>query len=171
MASGITNKGKVWILEIAFRNQMNAGSTTTDMYVALITDTSTPDEDTDVWSDLSSNQIANGNGYTHGGGGADAATDGTLTRNTTDFDVKISDADANTNNYGYIQVRNVQWAAAGGAIPASGDPASYAILMDNAGGSANHANNKVIAWWDLGGQRTVSNGQTLSLQDLELRLT
>ena len=171
MASGITNKGKVWILEVAFRNQMNAGSTTTDMYVALVTAVSPPDQDTDVWSDISSNQIAAGNGYTAGGGGADAATDGTLTRNTTDFDVKISDADANTNNYGYIQVRNVQWAASGGAIPDSGVGASYAVLMDNAGGSINHANNKVIAWWDLGGVRSVTNGQTLSLQDLELRLT
>ena len=86
------------------------------------------------------------------------------------FDVVISDADADTNNYGYIQLKNIEWTATG-TFPSSGDGASYAVLMDNAGGSADATGNKVIAWFDLGGERTLSSGQKLSLQDLEIRLT
>ena len=36
MPSGVTNAGKAWILEVAFRDQMNGGVLVDDMYVALI---------------------------------------------------------------------------------------------------------------------------------------
>ena len=162
MASGITNKGKAWILETAFRKQMNAGSVSDTMYIALIKDDNVPNADDTTWNDLNGTEIAAGNGYTAGGIA--------LTRGTTDFDVVISDADADTNNYGYIQLKNIEWTATG-TFPSSSDGASYAILMDNAGSSADATGNKVIAWFDLGGERTLSSGQKLSLQDLEIRLT
>lgn len=163
MASGITNKGKAWILETAFRKQMNGGSTSDTMYIALIKDDNVPNSDDTTWNDLNGTEIAAGNGYTAGGV--------SVTRGTTDFDVVISDADADTNNYGYIQIKNIEWTASGGSIPGSGDGASYAVLMDNAGSSADATGNKLIAWWDLGGERSVSDGQKLSLQDMEIRLT
>ena len=162
MASGITNKGKAWILETAFRKQMNGGTPSDTMYIALIKDDNVPNADDTTWNDLNGTEIAAGNGYTAGGI--------SLTRGTTDFDVVISDADADTNNYGYIQLKNIEWTATG-TFPSSGDGASYAVLMDNAGSSADATGNKLIAWFDLGGERTLSSGQKLSLQDLEIRLT
>ena len=39
MASGITNKGKAWILETVFRKQRNGSGTLSDrMYIALVID-------------------------------------------------------------------------------------------------------------------------------------
>jgi len=163
MASGITNKGKAWILETVFRKQRNASGTLSDvMYIALVTSSNVPNADDTTWADLNSTEIAVGNGYTAGGTA--------LALGTTDFDTVISDADADTNDYGYIRLKDISWSASGGSIPDSGT-ASYAVLMDNAGGAADNTANKLIAWWDLGGTRSVSAGQTLSLQDLEIRLT
>ena len=163
MASGITNKGKAWILETVFRLEINGGSLNTRMYIALIKDDNIPNADDTTWADLNGTEIAVDNNYTAGGTA--------LTLGTTDFNAVISDADADTNDYGYIQLKDISWTASGGSIPASGDGASYAVLMDNAGGAADNTANKLIAWWDLGSARTVSDGQTLTLQDLEIRLT
>ena len=164
MASGVTDKGKAWILETTFRKQMNGTTISDTMYVALIKASTTPTADLEEWSDLSGAEIADGNGYAH-------ATKISLTRGVSSFDILSSDADAETNNYGHVQLKNIEWEADGGPIPASGDGARYAILMDNKGGSADHATNQVLAWWDLGSDRTVTDGQTLSLQDMEIRLS
>ena len=164
MASGITNKGKAWILESVFRKERNGSDTLSDvMYIALIKDDNVPNADDTTWADLNGTEIAVGNGYTAGGT--------SLTLGTTDFDAVISDAAADTNDYGYIQLQDISWTARGGAIPASSDGASYAILMDNAGSAADNTANKLIAWWDLGSARSVSDGQTLTLQNLEICLT
>ena len=164
MASSITNKGKAWILETVFRKQRNGSGTLSDrMYIALVIDDNVPNADDTTWADLSGTDIAAGNGYTAGGQALDLGT--------TDFDTVISDADADTNDYGYIRLKDISWTASGGSIPASGEGAAYAVLMDNAGSALDNNANKLIAWWDLGGARSVSSGQTLSLQDLEIRLT
>jgi hypothetical protein len=55
----------------------------------------------------------------------------------------------------------------GTSIPDTGDGARYAVLLDD---NVTIGSRIVIGWWDLTTDRSVSNGQTLTLQDLELRL-
>jgi len=148
--AGWTNKGKMSILDAYFRN---AGAPT-NFYVALITNTTVPTADTNTFSDLT--EIAAGNGYTTGGY--------SLTKNSTDFDT-LTESDG--DDRGLIQIKDVAWVAAGGPIPSSGSGASYAVLLDD---NATVANREVIAYWSLTTARSVSTGQTLTLQDLELRL-
>lgn len=149
--AGWTNKGKMSILDAYFRN---AGAPT-NFFVALVTSATAPDADTNTLSDLT--EIADGNGYTTGGYSLD--------KNATDFDVLNED---DTNDRGDIQIKDVAWTASGGNLPASGDGARYAVLLDDNGTVANR---EVLAFWDLSSDRTVSDGQSLTLQNLELRLT
>ena len=150
MASGWMNKGMMSILEEYFRNV----GVPTNFYIALCDDTTTPDEDINTFSELT--EVPAGQGYTTGGY--------QLTRNDTDFDVLTED---DTNNRGFIQVKNVVWTASGGTLPASGDGARWAVLLDD---NATIASRETYAWWDLSSNRKVSDGQTLTLSNLELRL-
>jgi len=148
--AGWTNVGKMSILEAYFRN---AGAPT-NFYVALVTSAVVPTQDTNTLGQLT--EIAAGNGYTTGGY--------SLTKNATDFDVLTED---DTNDRGLIQVKDVVWAASGGSIPASGNGARYAVLTDD---NVTVGSREVYAYWDLTSDRTVSSGQTLTLQDCELRI-
>jgi len=147
---GFTNRGMYRILGVILR----AETPPTNFYVALVTDATAPGPDINTLSDLT--EIAAGNGYTSGGY--------SLNRNSTDFDTWTED---DTNDEALMQVKDVAWTASGGAIPGSGDGARYAVLLDDDGTVANR---EVWAYWDLGSARSVSNGQTLTLQDLELNL-
>lgn len=149
--SGITNRGKYWLLEQVFRNATEP----TSLYAALVTSATAPTVDTNTFSELT--EIAAGNGYTAGGIA--------LTRNSTDFDVLTED---DSGNLAYVQVRDLVWTASGGNLPASGSGARYAILTDD---NATQGSRLVLAWWDLSSDRTVSSGQPLTLQNCELRLT
>ena len=100
-------------------------------------------------------EIAAGNGYTTGGI--------SLNRDATDFDVLTED---DSGDRGFIQVKNVVWTASGGNLPASGNGARWAVLLDDNGTVGSR---EVYAYWDLSSDRTVSVGQTLTLIDLELR--
>lgn len=148
--AGFTNKGLYSVLGWVFR----ADTEPTNLYVALVTSTTAPNDDTNTMSDLT--QITTGNGYTDGGY--------SLTAGATDFDTHTED---DTDNYAYVQIKDVVWTAAGGPIPASGSGARYAVLTDD---NATVANRLVIFWWDLVSDRSVSSGQTLTLQDLEMQL-
>ena len=148
--AGWTNKGKAAILDAYFRN---AGAPT-NFYVALVTSATAPTQDTDTLGDLT--EIAAGNGYTSGGI--------SLTKNSTDFDVLNED---DTNDRGDIQIKDLVWTASGGNIPASGDGARYAVLLDDNGTVASR---EVLAYWDLASDRTVSDGQSLTLTNPELRI-
>lgn len=101
--------------------------------------------------------MAAGNGYTTGGY--------QLTPNTTDFDTLTEE---DTSDYGAVLVKDVVWTASGGTIPASGDGARYAVITDDNGTVGSR---EVYAWWDLTSDRIVSSSQTLTLQNLELRIT
>jgi len=147
--AGWTNKGKYQVLNMVFRNSTEP----TNYYVALVTSATAPGADTNTLSDLT--QIATGNGYTDGGY--------QLTPGATDFDVLTED---DTNDRGLIQIKDLVWTASGGSIPASGNGARYAVLTDDNGTVANR---EVYAYWDLVSDRTVSSGQTLTLQNCELR--
>lgn len=151
MASGWTNKGKAHVLGIVFRNV----SEKTNYYVALVTSATAPDADTNTLSQLT--EIANGNGYTTGGY--------QLTPNSTDFDTLTED---DTANSGIVQIKDIVWTASGGSIPASGSGARYAVLIDD---NVTVGSREVYAWWDLTSDRTVSTGQTITLQNLELNVT
>jgi hypothetical protein len=149
--AGWTNKGKYRALGWVFRGD----TIPTNFYVALVTSATAPNADTNTLSDLT--EIAAGNGYTTGGY--------QLTPNSTDFDTHTED---DTNDRALVQIKDVVWTASGGNIPASGNGARYAVLLDD---NATVANREVLAYWDLSSDRTVSDGQTLTLQDCELRLT
>lgn len=148
--AGFTNKGKYRLLGWAFRGDIIP----TNFYVALVTSATAPDADINTLGDLT--QIAIGNGYSDGGY--------QLTPNDTDFDTHTED---DTNDRGLVQIKDVVWTASGGSIPDSGDGARYAVLTDD---NATVANREVLAYWDLTSDRTVSDGQTLTLQDCELRV-
>lgn len=149
--AGFTNRGKKLILEEFFKNPTEF----TNYYVALVTSATAPNADINTLSELT--EITAGNGYTTGGF--------QLARNATDFDVSTED---DTNDLHKVQVKDVAWTASGGPIPASGNGARYAVLTDDNGTVGSR---QVIAFWDLSSDRTVSSGQALTLQDLELRAT
>jgi hypothetical protein len=146
---GITNRGKFRSLEGRYRN----ASVPTNFFIALFTSATAPTADTNLVSDLT--QIATGNGYSDGGI--------SLTKNATDFDVLTED---DTNDRALIQLKDIVWTASGGPIPASGGGARYAGLTTDEGTVANRA---VEAYFDLVSDRTVSSGQTLTLQNVEIR--
>ena len=153
MASGWTNRGRLRELEMAFRNEYN-GSTpaASPFYVALITSASTPDADTNLFSELT--EITAGNGYVTGGTN--------IARSAVGFDVLTED---DGNDLAFIQLLNVQFTASGGTIPASGGAARYSILTDD---NATIASREVLAFWDLTSGRSIGNGANLNLNDLEL---
>lgn len=148
--AGWTNKGKMRVLEWALRG----GTVPTNFYVALFTSATAPTADINTKSQLT--EIANGNGYTTGGI--------QLTPNTTDFDVLTED---DTNDRGFIQIKDLVWTASSGALPASGSGARYAALTDDNG---TQGSREVLFYWDLGADYSVSSGQTLTLQNLEIRI-
>lgn len=150
MASGWTNKLRYRILGYAFRGD----TIPTAFYVALITNAAVPDADTNAFSELT--EIATGNGYSTGGA--------SMTPGATDFDVWTED---DTNDRAFVQLKDVTWSASGGPVPDSGSGASYAVLTDDNGTVGSR---EVLAFWDLGGAQSVSDGQDLTLQDAEIRI-
>ncbi len=150
MASGWTNRGKYLTLGTRYRGL----TVPTNFYMALCTSATTPDADINTLSQLT--QIASGNGYT---------TNGIqLTPNATDFDVFTED---DTNDRALIQIKDLVWTASGGNLPASGNGARWAVLTDD---NATPGSRQVEDWFDLVSDRTVSDTQTLTLQNCEKRL-
>lgn len=147
--AGFTNKGKAQMLAEWCRGT----GAPTGFYVALVTSAVAPTADTNTFSELT--EIAAGNGYTTGGLA--------VARNATDFDT-LNEDDA--NDRGSVQIKDLVWTASGGAIPASGNGARYAVLLDD---NVTIASREVLAFWDLASDVSVSDGQTLTLQNLELR--
>jgi hypothetical protein len=148
--AGWTNKGKHHVLEIPFQNATEK----TNYYVILLTSATAPDADTNVINDVT--EIAAGQGYTSGGF--------QLTPNGTDFDTCTED---DTNDRGLIQIKDVVWTASGGNLPSSGSGARYAVLCDD---NATVTSREIYGYWDLSSDRTVSDGQSLTLQNCELRI-
>jgi|SRR3972149_8068426 len=148
--AGWTNRLKYNILNWIFRAQ----TTPTNFYVALVTSAVAPTQDINTLSQLT--EITAGNGYTTGGY--------QLAKNATDFDTLTED---DTNDKGIIKVKDVTWTASGGNLPASGNGARYAVLTDD---NVTVGSREVLGYWDLTSDRTVSDGQNLTLQDLEIDL-
>jgi len=151
MAVGWTNRGKYKALDWLFRGT----SIPTNFYVALVTSAVAPTCDINTFGELT--EIAAGNGYTTGGY--------QLTPGSTDFDVINED---DSGDLAKIQIKDIVWTASGGSIPDSGNGARYAVLLDD---NETVGSRLVLAYWDLVSDRSVSDGQTLTLQDCEMRLT
>lgn len=148
--AGWTNRGKYNSLNVICRN----GTEVTNYYIFLALASAAPTADTNVKSDL--NEIATGNGYIAGGI--------SLNRDATDWDVLTED---DTNDRALIQLKDITWTASGGNLPSSGNGARYAVVTDD---NATPANREVWWYFDLVSDRTVSIGQTLTLQNCEFRL-
>jgi hypothetical protein len=145
-----TNRG----LKLLFSYTFRATTVPTHYYVALVTSATAPSATTNTLSDLT--EIGAGHGYTTGGF--------SLTPNSTDFSTLTED---DTNNFAAIGLKNVTWTASGGDIPASGNPARYAVLTTDEGTVAN----RQVIWYDaLSAARTVLSGQTLTLAGMTGRL-
>ncbi len=149
--AGWTNRGKYMILA----SYLRGATPPTNFYVALCTSATAPTQDTNTLGELT--EIAAGNGYTTGGY--------PLARNSTDFDVLTED---DAGDVAYIQCKDIVWTAVTGNLPASGNGARYAVITDD---NATVSSRQVLAYFSLTSDRTVSVGQTLTLQNLELRLT
>lgn len=150
MASGQTNKGKYRMLDGWWRGQ----NLPTNLYAALCTSATTPNADINTLSELT--QIAAGNGYTTNGM--------SLSRNTTDFDVLTED---DANDRALVQLKDLVWTASGGSLPGSGNGARWLVITDD---NATAGSRHVLGWFDLASDRTVSSGQTLTIQDAEFRV-
>ena len=155
-AQGVTDVGKMWMAGWAF-----ADTTAFDtLFVMLCTDAVTPDADVETFATLT--PIATGNGY-QSTGGIGANEGFLLPGNAADFYAISHGA-----GYARIKIRDIVWTASGGSIPGSGDGARWAVLTDN---NVTIDSRVVLAWWDLTSGRSVADGNTLTLQDLELRFT
>ena len=143
--AGITNRGKRELLDFL------RGDTPTNLFMALCTSANTPDADTNKLSDLT--EIQDGQGYTAGGY--------SLNLDSTDLD-NLTEHDS--LDRGSIQFKDIIWTASGGTLPASGDGARWAVLVDD------QSDPNVWAYFDMTSDRQVSDGQDLKLENCEIRL-
>lgn len=147
--AGWTNRGKRNVLDERYR----ATTLPTNYYVALCRSTTSPTADINTLSELT--QISTSTGYTDGGI--------QLTKNSTDFDVLTED---DANDRALIQIKDLVWTASGGNLD-SGAGARWAVFTDH---NATVGSREVEHYWDLSSDRNVSDGQTLTLQDCEIRI-
>jgi len=155
--AGFTNYGKKTVLGQSFNSGVGA-STDYTYKVHLVTSAAAPDADTDTLGELT--QIASGNGYLTAGY--------SMTSGVSFFDTLTEDDAGDT---GYVQAADITWTASGGPIPDSGDGARYAVLCDDVDDGDTGSTRNVIAFWDLAADRSVTDGQALTLQDCQLSLT
>jgi len=145
--AGFTNKGAFTILGIVFR----AATAPTTFYLALATNAVAPTADTNTLSELT--QVTGSFGYT---------TNGTaVARNATDFDTLTEN---DSNDRAELQLKDYTWTAAGGTIA----NIRYAVLTDD---NATPGSRVILVYWDLGSLISLADGQSLTLQNLELRLS
>jgi len=140
------------VLDTYFRGAAISGS---GFAVFLATSAVSPTQDSNVKTDVT--EIATGDGYSAGGIN--------VNRDSTDFDVLTED---DTNDWALVQIKDLVWTASGGPIPASGNGARWALLTDR---NATVGSRLILAYFDLISDRTVSDGQSITLQNIECRLT
>jgi len=148
--AGWTNRGKFRALEEYLTALAIPGGA---FGLFLATSATPPTADHNLKIDIA--EIATGNGYSAGGLN--------VNRDATDWDVRTED---DTADRALFQIKDLVWTATGGTIPASGNGARYAGLTDR---HATVGSRELLAFFDLVSDRTVSNGQTLTLQNCELR--
>ena len=132
--------------------ELDAAFSADQTNTAWVSVTGGPTRNTNTMADLT--EIPAGNGYTAGG---DA-----VARNTADFLTVIENDTLNTS---VVTMADRIWTASGGNLPASGPGASHIALTDD---NATPANRDVIWWGYLGAERTVSDGQPLTITNMQL---
>ena len=140
--AGFTNKGKAKLL----RNFFHSETPPSNLYVYLVTSATAPTADLNTLSQLT--EIS------------ETGKEFSLSLNTTDFDTSVSDSEDDTNDKGVMKIKDCTFAG-----PVTN--ARYAVLVDDNG---TEGSREVYCYWDLGSNRSVSSGQTLTLQDLEMNL-
>lgn len=150
--AGWTNRGKFAILGTYLRGASIPGSAFA-VFLAVAADAPTVDDN--VKTDVT--EIATGDGYSAGGIN--------VARDSTDWDTLTED---DTNDRALAQIKDLVWTASGGPIPASGNGARYALLTDQ---NATVGSREILAFFDLSSDRSITDTQTLTLQNIELRLT
>ena len=140
--AGFTNKGKAKLL----RNLFHSETPPSNMYVYLVTSAVAPTADINTLSELT--EIG------------ETGKEYELNLDTTDFDTSTANTEDDTNDKGVMQIKDVSFS---GAVT----NARYAVLVDD---NATEADREVFCFWDLGSNRSVSSGQTLTLADLEINL-
>lgn len=146
-----TNRGKLRVLQWAFKN----ASPPTTFKAALVT--TTPTVDTNTLSQLT--EVAAGNGYTSGGINVERSATGWP---------NADDSEDDTNDLATIRAKDLVFTASGGTLPASGNPATHVVLTDD---NATVGSREVLAFWSLGGNRQVADGNSITVQDAGLRLS
>lgn len=148
MPSGWTNKGKFRVLGWVF----NAVSFPSNFFGALVQASPAPSPGTDTMGGPPPlAEVPSGNGYTSGGQ--------SLARNNTDFPGITED---DTNNRAFIRIKDLTWTASGGNL----GPAAYLVLTDN---NTTISSREVFVYFDFNTSVTVSPGQSLTLQNTEMR--
>lgn len=150
MASGWTNRGKYADLGQRF----NAATAPTNYYARLVTSATAPTADTNTASELT--EIASGNGYTAGGI--------SLSKNATDFPNLTED---DINDRATIDIKDLVWTASGGSLPGSGSGARWLVITDD---NVTDGSREIYFYFDLTSDRTVSDGQTLTITNAEIRI-
>ncbi len=148
---GWTDRAKLKMLDWV----MLANTKPTNFYIALLQSNTAPTNAINYISQVS--EIVSGYGYTTGGVA--------LGLGPAWFDATKQDI---SNARGYVQLANVAWTATGGQIPVNGTGARYAVMTGDT--VINAAMREIYYYWDLTSPRTVSDGQTLSLIDMEIRI-
>lgn len=105
--------------------------------VVLVTDSYTPDADDTQYSDVSANEVANGNGYTTGG-----------------YTVALTVTDDDANDRVVIDSADPTWTASGGSI----GPFRYAIWYDDT-----HGSDLLLYCFDFGSNQTANDGATITV--------
>lgn len=110
-------------------------TTDTSIMVALMTSGFTPAQSQQFWggSGVSTNEVANGNGYSTGGVALGSPTNVVVSSTQT------------------LSGANVSWTSSG-----AGFSTSFAVIYDSATGVT--ATEPLIAWVDFGGSQTVAGG-------------
>ncbi|MBW2559386.1 MAG: hypothetical protein JRE40_00880 [Deltaproteobacteria bacterium] len=147
---GVTNKGKWALASLALTGAV--AGLTTSFKAMLCTNANAPDVDDNTVADLT--EVANGNGYTTGGI--------TIEKSAVGWDALAED---DSGDKATCKMKDAAWTASGGSIVAR-----YMILTDD---NATVASRNVYAWWELadGADVTVTDGQTLTVQDAGIDLT
>lgn len=143
MASGWTNKGLYLEKEMAWKGTYNGGARPSTWYLALIKNTVVPTASTDFFAELT--EVDASNGYSVGGS---AITFGTVTE---------SDAPG----YATVAINDVEFSAVGGDISGI----SYAVLLPDMSEYEPGDTKEVLAYYDLTGPRTITNGSKLVLKN------
>lgn len=148
MPTSMTNRGAYRFYGMYLGESMPA-----HMWIALVTSTTIPTRLINTFNEL--DEIVPGNGYTPGGV--------QVNLDTIDWIEWIEDDPLNTV---YATLRAIVWAAVGGDIPPSGNPARYAVLLDD---NATINDREVWAYFDLGADVIVPDGLAVALRDIRLR--